>query len=31
MIRTGAVMSVLAAAFMSLVSLTYWYWLGLTR
>lgn len=31
LIRTGAVMSVLAAAFMSLMVLTYWKWIGLVQ
>jgi anion transporter len=31
MMRTGAVMSVLAAAFMTVMCLTYWSWLGLTK
>ncbi|HXP97467.1 MAG TPA: anion permease, partial [Telmatospirillum sp.] len=30
MMKTGAVMSILAAAFMTVVALTYWTWLGLT-
>lgn len=29
LIRTGAVMSVLGAAFMSVMVLTYWSWLGM--
>jgi len=31
MMKTGAVMSVLAAVFMTVIALTYWSWLGLTR
>jgi anion transporter len=31
MMKTGAVMSLLAAVFMTVVALTYWSWLGLTR
>jgi len=30
-IKTGAVMSILAAAFMSLIVLTYWKWLGIVQ
>jgi anion transporter len=31
MMKTGAVMSVLAAAYMTVMALTYWTWMGLTR
>jgi di/tricarboxylate transporter len=31
MMRTGAVMSLLSACFMTVMALTYWSWLGLTR
>jgi len=31
MLKTGAVMSVVSAVFMTVMALTYWTWLGLTR
>lgn len=31
MMRTGAIMSIFAAAFMSIIVLTYWNWLGLVK
>ena len=31
LIKTGAIMSVLGAAFMSLMVLTYWKWIGVVQ